>query len=144
MTINLICFGKLRVADQVLFDMYHKKLHNCKFNLIELKESNNKNIELKVNAETKMVLEKIPKNSMVYFLDLRGDKMDSVDFANKLQVANITFVIGGSNGFDQELIKSFAKISFSDMTFPHELFRIMLMEQIYRGIKINENSNYHK
>ncbi|WP_027334062.1 23S rRNA (pseudouridine(1915)-N(3))-methyltransferase RlmH [Mycoplasma elephantis] len=144
MQINLVCFGKLSKNNKLLFDDYLNKIHGCKINVIELKELNIKNIDLKIRQETELAIDKIPKNSITYFLDLNGEKIDSLQFAKKLNNSNITFLIGSSNGFDKELIKDYCSISFSDLTFPHELFRIMLIEQIYRGIKINSNSNYHK
>lgn len=119
-----------------------KKLVFCSINLIEIKEQVNKNIDLKIAEETKLILEKIPKNSKVYYLSLRGKKLDSNEFSDLLIEDNITFVIGGSNGVDETYFKN--KICFSDLTFPHQLFRIMLIEQIYRGFSIKNNIKYHK
>ena len=106
------------------------------------KEIVEENIELKIKKETKLILEKIPKNSHVIYLSLYGKKMDSIEFSKMLDVDNLTFIIGGSNGVDETYFLN--KISFSDLTFPHQLFRIMLVEQIFRGFAIKNNIKYHK
>ena len=126
-----------------MYNSYTKKIQPfCSINLIEIKEQNIDNIELKKEKETKLILEKIPKNSKVYYLSIHGKKLDSIQFSNLLVEDNITFIIGGSNGVNEEHFEN--KISFSDLTFPHQLFRILLVEQIYRGFSIKENMKYHK
>ena len=83
-------------------------------------------------------------------LDISGKEMTSLEFADKIDKtliinSDITFIIGGSYGLDEE-IKSLSnyRLSFSKMTFPHQLFRLILLEQIYRAYKINHNEEYHK
>ena len=83
-------------------------------------------------------------------MEIDGKEMTSVEFSNKInniliENSNLTFIIGGSYGLSQE-IKQQAKLhmSFSKMTFPHQLFRVMLLEQIYRAYKIMNNESYHK
>ncbi|WP_412031780.1 23S rRNA (pseudouridine(1915)-N(3))-methyltransferase RlmH [Metamycoplasma buccale] len=143
MKLNIIAVGSLSKDYKNLYDNYVKKINFfSQVLLTEIKESNDENIETKKLKETKLILKKIPKNSKVYYLSLHGKKMDSLDFSNFLNEDNITFVIGGSNGLDETYFNN--KISFSDMTFPHQLFRVMLVEQIYRGFSIKNNIKYHK
>lgn len=143
MKLNIIAVGSLTKQYLDLYNSYAKKIQPfCSINLIEIKEQNIDNIELKKEKETKLILEKIPKNSKVYYLSIHGKKLDSVQFSNLLVEDNITFIIGGSNGVNEERFEN--KISFSDLTFPHQLFRILLVEQIYRGFSIKENMKYHK
>lgn len=143
MKLNIIAVGSLTKQYLDLYNSYNKKIQPfCSINLIEIKEQNIDNIELKKEKETKLILEKIPKNSKVYYLSIHGKKLDSVQFSNLLVEDNITFIIGGSNGVNEEHFEN--KISFSDLTFPHQLFRILLVEQIYRGFSIKENMKYHK
>lgn len=143
MKLNIIAVGSLTKQYLDLYNSYAKKIQPfCSINLIEIKEQNIDNIELKKEKETKLILEKIPKNSKVYYLSIHGKKLDSVQFSNLLVEDNITFIIGGSNGVNEEHFEN--KISFSDLTFPHQLFRILLAEQIYRGFSIKENMKYHK
>ncbi|WP_373597938.1 23S rRNA (pseudouridine(1915)-N(3))-methyltransferase RlmH [Metamycoplasma equirhinis] len=143
MKINIIAVGSLTKEYKTLYDSYIKKItFFAKINLIEIKEIVNENIGIKVLKETKLIIEKIPKNSTVYYLSLRGQKIDSKEFSSLLVEDNITFIIGGSNGVDEQFFQN--KISFSDLTFPHQLFRVMLTEQIYRGFAILNNIKYHK
>ncbi|RIV16619.1 23S rRNA (pseudouridine(1915)-N(3))-methyltransferase RlmH [Mycoplasmopsis gallopavonis] len=144
MKINLIAVGSLSKEYQVLYDDYAKKISFfAKINLIEIKEQKIDNINLKIKKETEMILAKIPKNSQVFYLSLRGKQLSSEEFKDiYVDVDNITFVIGGSNGVDESFFPN--KINFSKMTFPHQLFRIMLIEQIYRGLTIKNNITYHK
>lgn len=79
---------------------------------------------------------------MLYIYHCMAKKMDSIEFSKMLDVDNLTFIIGGSNGVDETYFLN--KISFSDLTFPHKLFRIMLVEQIFRGFAIKNNIKYHK
>ncbi|AZG68416.1 23S rRNA (pseudouridine(1915)-N(3))-methyltransferase RlmH [Mycoplasma struthionis] len=143
MKINIIAVGSLSKEYKVLYDQYLKKINFfATINLIEIKEQQLENINQKIDKETKNILEKIPKNSKVYYLSLRGKKMNSEEFSNLLIEDNITFIIGGSNGVNEESFTN--KICFSDLTFPHQLFRVMLVEQIYRGFSIIKNIKYHK
>ena len=143
MKLNIIAVGSLTKQYLDLYNSYAKKIQPfCSINLIEIKEQNIDNIELKKEKETKFILEKIPKNSKVYYLSIHGKKLDSIQFSNLLVEDNITFIIGGSNGVNEEHFEN--KISFSDLTFPHQLFRILLVEQIYRGFSIKKNMKYHK
>ena len=101
--------------------------------------------------EGKSILSKIKDNAYVIAMDLNGKQLTSVEFAKFISDcgikgnSNLVFVIGGSLGLSQEVIKrADYKLCFSKMTFPHQLFRVMLLEQIYRGYRINNNEPYHK
>lgn len=103
-----------------------------------------------LNKEGADILAKIPKSDYVIAMCIEGKQCSSVDFAKKLSSAfmttsSITFIIGGSLGLSDE-VKQRAdfKLSMSAMTFPHNLARLMLTEQIYRAFKINANESYHK
>ena len=143
MKINIIAIGKLSKEFDVLFQKYKRKIEfYSELNIIEIKEVNNKNINLKINKETELILKAIPKNSKVIYCSIIGKQKTSLEFSHIINKDNITFVIGGSNGVNEERFKE--SINFSKMTFPHQMFRIMLVEQIFRGFSILNNSRYHK
>ena len=97
-----------------------------------------------------MILNKINDKDYVITLEIEGKELSSVELSNKinnifLTNSNITFIIGGSYGLHKEIKeRSDFKLSFSKLTFPHQLFRVMLLEQIYRSYKILNNQSYHK
>lgn len=156
--INVICVGKIKESffrDGVL--EYSKRLSRfCNLNIIELldekiPEKTNEKIELSIKEKEGLnILSHIRKDSYVIGLDLGGKEMNSISFSNKLQNitqnnSNITFIIGGSLGLSKEVLNSCNElICFSKMTFPHQLIRIFLLEQIYRAFKISNNETYHK
>ena len=143
MKINIIAVGKLQNDFKVLFDSYAKKLNFwADLNMVELKEVNHDNIEVQREKETDLILNAIPKNSKVFLCSLKGKQYSSEEFSSFFDEDNLTFVIGGSHGVDET--KFHNKINFSKMTFPHQMFRVMLIEQIYRGLAIKNNSKYHK
>lgn len=158
-SINILCVGKLK--ENYLRDAlgdYSKRLSKyCKLNIIEIPDEkipDNASVleENQVKEkEANKILEKIEKNTYVIALDLKGKEYTSPEFAEKISslaingVSSITFIIGGSLGIGESVLKvSKEKICFSKMTFPHGLFRIFLLEQIYRGFKILNNETYHK
>jgi 23S rRNA (pseudouridine1915-N3)-methyltransferase len=142
--IKIICVGKLK--EKYLKDAeseYLKRLTKyTKINLIELKDSN-------INDEKDEILKHIDKDYIIT-LEIEGKNLDSVELANHIDKtlinnSNICFIIGGSTGLHEDIKKlSNFKLSFSRLTFPHQLFRIMLLEQIYRSFKILNNETYHK
>ncbi|ENY53931.1 23S rRNA (pseudouridine(1915)-N(3))-methyltransferase RlmH [Metamycoplasma alkalescens] len=143
MKINIIAVGTLSSNHQKIYDSYLKKINFfATINLIEIKEVVNDNIEIKIAKETEEILKKIPKNSKVFYLSLEGKQMSSEEFSDLFVEDNLTFIIGGSNGVIENKFKE--KIAFSKMTFPHQMFRLMLIEQIYRGLAIKKNLKYHK
>ena len=137
---------------------YSKRLGRyCKFEIIELQDektpdnASEREEELIKEKEGKSILSKIKDNAYVIAMDLNGKQLTSVEFAKFISDcgikgnSNLVFVIGGSLGLSQEVIKrADYKLCFSKMTFPHQLFRVMLLEQIYRGYRINNNEPYHK
>lgn len=157
--IDVICIGKLKEKYwQDACQEYRKRLGAfCQFSVIELdeyklrgKESYSKIDEVILN-ESRKILEKISKTSYVIALCIEGKQMDSLEFSKYLQscytnyVSEITFVIGGSWGLSKE-IKDRAnfRMSMSRMTFPHQMSRVILFEQIYRAFQITINGKYHK
>ena len=138
-------------------DEYLKRLSRyCRLQVVEIEPErlsdnpSQSEIDSALEKEAQSILKKIPESSYVAAMCIEGKKMSSEQFAKTLSSAQfssggITFIIGSSYGLAGR-VKQKADIclSVSDMTFPHQLFRIMLLEQIYRGFKINEGSAYHK
>ena len=153
--INVICIGKIK--DKYIRDgisEFSKRLSRyVGLNIIELsEEDDNKGIEMAITKETERIIETLNKRNRSYsiLLDLKGKIESSEEMAEEienisLRYSEINFIIGGSNGFDDELRKLVdCRLSFSSFTFPHQLMRLILMEQIYRWISINKNIKYHK
>ena len=144
--IEIICFGKIK--EQYLKDLiddYQKRISKyIKFQVKELPDNDN------VKIEEELLIKHVDNKSYKILLDINGNKMDSIELSKLIDKSfisypKITFIIGGSNGVTEK-VKSIAdyRLSFSDMTFPHGLFRGILLEQIYRSLKINNNESYHK
>lgn len=145
MKINIIAIGSLEKDFKILYDEYIRKVGSyTKINLIEIKESKERNIDIKKAKETEQILSKIPKNSPIILCSLQGKMYDSIEFSEIFDKDNLTFIIGGSDGVDESKFENSTKIKFSNMTFPHQLFRVMLSEQIYRAFSIINNKKYHK
>ena len=158
LTINIICIGKLK--ESYLKDAtyeYSKRLSKyCKLNIIELQDEKipdklNYSLELDIKEkEASKIVSHLPKDSFKIALDLTGKEFSSEEFSKKLDDisminSNITFIIGGSLGLTNELLNYCQeKLCFSKMTFPHQLIRIFLLEQIFRGFKISHNETYHR
>ena len=153
MKINIISVGKIK--EQYFIDgieEYKKRI--TKYSNIELitvmDESNDLDEKTVKKKEGERILAKIPNNSFTIVLDLKGKELDSVAFAKKMdEITNISstinFIIGGSLGLDDEVInKANYRLCFSKFTFPHKLMKLILLEQIYRSFKINNNESYHK
>lgn len=130
---------------------YQKRLQKyTNIELIEVKEEGLLEPEKAMKLEAERIEKHLEDKDYVITLEIEGKEYTSLEFAEeirRIQIENsrISFVIGGSYGLD-ERIKNRAKIhlSFSKMTFPHQLFRVILLEQIYRAFKINHNESYHK
>lgn len=144
--IRIICLGKIKekYLNDMINDYFNRINKYHKLEIIELKDSEN------ILQEEKEILNILDTRDYNIALCIDGKKFNSVAFADKINNifshnGKITFIIGGSNGIS-ELIqeKCNEKISFSEMTFPHGLFRAILLEQIYRSFKINNNETYHK
>lgn len=158
LTINIICVGKIkeRYLKNAL-DEYIKRLSRyCKLNIIELPDEKipdklNSNLENEIKSkECNNIVNHIKKDSFVIALDLKGNQFSSEEFSKKIENlsmenSNLTFIIGGSLGLTQELLDICKlKICFSKMTFPHQLIRVFLLEQIFRAFKIQNGETYHR
>lgn len=147
---KIICVGKIKEKFFVsAIEEYSKRISKyTKLDIIEISDEADKTVALKKEGEK--ILSKIKDNDYVVTLEIEGNSLDSVEFAKKIDNnfnsnKNLTFVIGGSYGLDDMVkLRSDYKLSFSKFTFPHQLFRVILLEQIYRAYKINNNENYHK
>lgn len=159
MNIALITVGKIKEKYlKSAIDEYSKRLSRyCKLNIIEVAdEKTPDNASLKEEAmikqkEGEAILKKIRDNMFVIALDLKGNMITSEEFSSYIDEltvkgnSNITFIIGGSLGISNDVLKRVNyKLCFSKMTFPHQLFRVMLLEQIYRGFRISCGEPYHK
>ena len=150
--IKIICVGKIKekyLKDAI--EEYKKRLSKyTKLEIIELQDINNDNISIILEKEKDLILNRINEKDYVITLEIEGKELSSVELSNKidnifLTNSNITFIIGGSYGLHNEIKeRSNFKLSFSKLTFPHQLFRVMLLEQIYRTYKILNNESYHK
>ena len=156
--ITLIAMGKLK--EKYLLDAfieYKKRLSRyADFNLVELEpvrlsdNPSQNEINSALEKEAELIVKKIPQNTKVVSLCVEGKGMTSEKFSELVGECSdmgrgITLIIGSSYGLS-ETIKNMSelKLSLSEMTFPHQLFRVMLLEQIYRAFKIIEGSTYHK
>lgn len=159
MNIDVIAVGKIKekfIEDGIR--EYVKRLKPyCNINIIEVNDEkapeglSEKEKEAIMLKEGSKIIDKIRKGSFIISLCIEGRQMDSVEFARYIEDvmtagnSNITFVIGGSLGLhDYIKSKSDLKLSFSKMTFPHQLMRLILVEQIYRAFKIMKGETYHK
>ncbi|WP_064590143.1 23S rRNA (pseudouridine(1915)-N(3))-methyltransferase RlmH [Streptobacillus moniliformis] len=151
--INLICIGKIKEKYIIYgIEEFLKRLSKyVKINVIELKEEADNNVYFAINKESKLLIDSINKNSGYnILLDIKGNNITSEELSDKisnlkLNYSEINFIIGGSNGYNDEVRKlADFKLSFSKMTFPHQLMRLILIEQIYRSICIENNIKYHK
>ena len=159
MTVTILCVGKRKekyFRDAV--DEYAKRLSKyCKFSVIEVADEECKESasaaeeELVKTKEGERLLAKIPQGAYVYALAIKGKKIDSVAFSGKINQlmvsgkSQIYFIIGGSLGLSPAVLnRADEQISFSDMTFPHQLMRVILAEQIYRAFRIMNREPYHK
>ena len=156
--INIVCVGKIKekfFRDAI--EEYSKRLSRfCSLTITEvadekIPEKSNENIvEAIKQKEGINILNHIKKDSYVIALELKGTELDSVQFSQEIEKisnlnSNITFVIGGSLGLSKDVLnRSNKQVCFSKMTFPHQLIRIFLVEQIYRAFKIANNETYHK
>ena len=143
--IKIICIGKLKepyLKDGI--NDYSKRISKYhKLNIIELSDSN-------INEEGNEILKHIDQKDYLIGLCLEGNELSSQELASKIDKTfitnpNITFIIGGSDGIREDIKeRCHYKLSFSRLTYPHGLFRLILLEQIYRSFKILNNEAYHK
>ncbi len=158
LSINIICVGKIK--ENYLKDAiseYSKRLSKyCNLNIIELPDEklpnqlSQKNIDEVKNTEGNKILAHIKKDSYTICLDLKGKQFSSEEFSAKIDSialnfnSSINFIIGGTLGLSKDVLeKANEKICFSKMTFPHQLIRVFLLEQLFRAFKISNNETYH-
>ncbi len=159
LTIQIICIGSLKEKYwRDALSEYQKRLGAfCKLEIIELPEerlperAGEAEIFAVIEAEGKRILSKISQKSFLIPLCIEGKQMDSIKFSKLMEQAaldgysTVSFVIGGSYGLS-DVVKQMGKkkLSMSEMTFPHQLARVMLLEQVYRAFMISSGSKYHK
>lgn len=150
--IKIIAIGSIK--EKYLKDAiaeYQKRLQKyTSIEIIELKDESFDEINKTLSKEAEKIKKHISEKDYIITLEIEGKQLDSVEFSKKLEniqleTSNITFIIGGSYGLSPE-IKGMSNypLSISKMTFPHQLFRVILLEQIYRAFKIKNNESYHK
>lgn len=159
MRITVVCVGKIKEKFYVqAVEEYAKRLSRyCKLEFVELPdEKTPENAGEQINASIKAkegdrILSVLRDDAYVIALAIEGNMLDSVQFSEKLEklavssVSYIMFVIGGSLGLDTRVLsRADYKLSFSKMTFPHQLMRVVLLEQIYRAYRIMRGEPYHK
>lgn len=158
MNITVICVGKIKekfFTDAI--SEYEKRLSRfCKLDIVEVKDlkipdnASEKECETILEKEGELILSKIPKSSYIIPLCIEGKQFSSPELAEKIsevmvEKSHITFIIGGSLGMTDAVKKlGNLKLSFGKMTLPHQLMRVVLLEQIYRAFKINAKESYHK
>ncbi|MCI5522178.1 MAG: 23S rRNA (pseudouridine(1915)-N(3))-methyltransferase RlmH [Tenericutes bacterium] len=150
--IKLITVGKIKekyLKDAIL--EYTKRISKyTKLEIIELQDYDYDNKQIVLEKEKENIIKHINSRDYVITMQIEGKNISSEDFADKIDKVfvtnpNIVFIIGGSYGLHDDIKKiSNFSLSFSKMTFPHQLFRVLLLEQIYRAYKIINNESYHK
>lgn len=143
--IRILCIGKIKESFyQEAIKEYMKRLSKYHKVIIEELPDSDK------QKEEELLLKKINQKDYNIILDIEGKMLNSIELSNHIDKtfqinSNITFIIGGSDGLTEE-VKELAnfKLSFSKLTFPHQLFRVILLEQIYRSFKILNHETYHK
>ena len=158
LTIQIVCIGKIK--ETYLKDAiaeYTKRLSKyCKLTILELPDEKiPEKLNISISNEIKKkecdcILKHLKKDSHIICLDLTGKQFSSEEFSVhiqnlSMQTSHLTFIIGGSLGITEELLKlSQEKICFSKMTFPHQLIRVFLLEQLFRAFKIANGETYHR
>lgn len=158
LNVNIICVGKLKESYlREAIEEYSKRMKPlCKLSIIELPEERvgdnpfAAEIQKTVSAESDRILQKVGKGDYVVAMCVEGKNLSSEELSSKIEEigmisGSVDFIIGGSWGLSDTL-KSRAdfKLSMGKMTFPHQLFRVMLIEQIYRAFQISKGTKYHK
>ncbi|SHH31758.1 23S rRNA (pseudouridine1915-N3)-methyltransferase [Tepidibacter thalassicus DSM 15285] len=159
LNIDIVCVGKIKEKYLKLgIDEFKKRLSKyCKLNIIELSDEkapeniSDKEIAMIKDKEGKRILNSIRDSSFVITLEIEGKLLSSKELSKKISDlalrgnSHITFVIGGSLGLGDEVLRrSDFALSFSKMTFPHQLMRLILLEQVYRSFRIIKGEPYHK
>ncbi len=159
MNIHIISVGKIKEKYLKLgIQEFQKRLQTyCRLTFLELSDEqapenlSEKELQAIKNKEGQRILEKIKEHHYVIALDIAGVSWSSEQFSKELENLSfqgknqVTFVIGGSNGLSEEVLnRANQKMSFSKMTFPHQLMKLILLEQVYRAFKIQKGEPYHK
>lgn len=159
MNIKVVSVGKIKEKYiQEGIKEFSKRLSRyCNLDIIEIDDEkapenlSDKDMEIVKKKEGDRILSKIPQNCHVIVLAIEGKQLSSEGLAEKIETLmidgtnDICFVIGGSLGLSQDVIdRSNFKLSFSKMTFPHQMMRLILLEQVYRGFRIMKGEPYHK
>ena len=157
--IHIICVGKLKEPfyAQAVAEYTKRLSPYCRLTITELSEEklpdrpSQAQIDAALRKEAAAIRQKLPPRARVVALCVEGQLLSSPELAKRLRTWEVgptnqlCFLIGGSCGLDEALKQEAqVRLSMSPMTFPHHLFRVMLLEQLYRGFKINEGSSYHK
>lgn len=157
--VTVLCVGKLKEPFYIqAVSEYQKRLsRHCKLEIVELPEQklgddpSTAEIEQGLQKEAAMIEEKLPKGGVLIAMCVEGKELSSVRLSQKMQeffsrgASHLTFLIGSSFGLHPSVkAKADFKLSVSPMTFPHHLFRVMLLEQIYRAYQIENGTKYHK
>ena len=150
--IKIITVGSIKekyLKDAI--DEYKKRLSKyTNLEIVEVKDEGLVEPAKAISLEEEKILKHINDKDYIITLEIEGKQFSSEEFAYRLdriqlETSNIVFIIGGSYGLSDNIKnKSKLHLSFSKMTFPHQLFRVLLLEQIYRAFKINNNESYHK
>ncbi len=149
--INIIFVGKkLEEYTNLGINKFANKIKKyAHLNFYKIKPKTNADILKNLKEEAKDILKHI-QDGFNIVCDSKGEMFDSISFSNKInnlamQHSTLNFIIGSSDGLDESVKnKAYLKIAFSKLTFPHELFQVLLLEQIYRAFSILNNHNYHK
>lgn len=150
--IKVICVGKIKEKYLVeAINDYLKRLNKyIKVQIIEVNNISLPDKSLVLKKEKELILKNIDSKDYIITLEIEGNNLSSTELSKKIEEIfihnfNITFIVGGSHGLDKEISEiSNYKLSFSKLTFPHQLFRVLLLEQLYRSLKISNNEKYHK
>lgn len=150
--IKIVCVGKIKekfIKDAI--EEYKKRiLKFTKLEVIELQDYDYGNETVTKEKEFEQIVKYVNPKDYIITMEIDGQMLDSLEFSKKIDDtlimnSNIIFIIGGSYGLSDKIKKmSNFKLSFSRLTFPHQLFRVILLEQIYRAFKIINNESYHK
>lgn len=159
MKVSILCVGKVKEKFyREAIDEFTKRLGRyCKLEIIEVadektdEQASDTEIRLVKEKEGERLLKNIKEDAYVIALCIDGKQLDSEELSEKIEklgiqgISHICFIIGGSLGLSDAVVKrADFKLSFSKMTFPHQLMRVILLEQIYRGYRIMNHEPYHK
>ena len=150
--IKIICVGKIKEKfyKDGINEYLKRSSKYTKIEIIEVEDIDDTNKNIVLEKEKELILKKINSKDYIITMEIEGNLIDSIQLSNKINDvlihnSNISFIIGGSYGIHQDIkAMSNYRLSFSKLTFPHQLFRLILLEQIYRSFKIINNETYHK